>query len=176
MVGRSGSCSYGLKWKESPAVFPQYFKQDGDKMMAVPASQVPPETGLAAQVFAPAVVGKPYTSPTGAGTVWSDPGPKSGPFTVVLTDGSQVTYYWYRFVDQPALQHLHLNKTERARLQARIEWIQAHWPITRNYIAPPSGGVLATLDPALIVTPPRGMEIGYVPIVTRQERALKKSR
>jgi hypothetical protein len=30
---------------------------------------------------------------------------------------------------------------------------------------------LVTLDPALIVTPPKGMEAGYVPIVTRQEKA-----
>jgi len=28
--------------------------------------------------------------------------------------------------------------------------------------------VLAELDPALIVTPPPGLEVGYVPIVTRQ--------
>jgi hypothetical protein len=30
-------------------------------------------------------------------------------------------------------------------------------------------GKLADIDPALIVTPPKGMEVGYVPIVTRQE-------
>lgn len=176
MVGQSGSCSYGLKWKESQADFPQYFKQDGDKMTAVPASQVPPETGLAAQVFAPGVAGTPYTSHVGAGTVWSDPGPNSGPFTIALTDGSRVTYFWYRFIDQPALQHLNLSAVEKARLQKKVEWIQANWPITRNYMAPPSSGALATLDPALIVTPPRGMEIGYVPIVTRQELAPKKNR
>jgi hypothetical protein len=27
------------------------------------------------------------------------------------------------------------------------------------------------LDPALLVQPPKGREVGYVPIVTRQERA-----
>jgi hypothetical protein len=171
MVGRSGSCSFGLKWKRSAVGFPQYFKQDGGKLVAVPASQVPPETGLANQTFAPAAVGEPYTSPEGPGTVWSNPGPRSGPFTILLTDGSRVTYSWYRFVDQPALQHLHLSEADKARLQAIVERIQANWPITRNYIAPPSSGTLATLDPALIVTPPRGMEVGYVPIVIRQELA-----
>jgi hypothetical protein len=30
---------------------------------------------------------------------------------------------------------------------------------------------LVKLDPALLVTPPKGFEVGYVPIVTRQERA-----
>jgi hypothetical protein len=29
-------------------------------------------------------------------------------------------------------------------------------------------GTLATLDASLIVTPPKGLKIGYVPIVTRQ--------
>jgi hypothetical protein len=37
------------------------------------------------------------------------------------------------------------------------------------YLAPPAVGKLAELDPALIVTPPPGMEAGYVPIATRQE-------
>ena len=32
----------------------------------------------------------------------------------------------------------------------------------------PTVGKLADLDPALIVTPPKGLEVGYVPIVTRQ--------
>jgi hypothetical protein len=31
--------------------------------------------------------------------------------------------------------------------------------------------VLAKLDPAQIVQPPKGLEIGYVPIATRQEIA-----
>jgi hypothetical protein len=62
-----------------------------------------------------------------------------------------------------------MSETEKARLQALVERIHATWPITRNYLQPPTSGVLATLDSALLVTPPRGMEVGYVPIVTRQE-------
>ena len=176
MVGRSGSCSYGLKWKDATAGFPEYFKQDGGAMVAVTASQVPPETRLATQTFAAASVGEPYTSPTGPGTVWSNPGPQKGPFTITLTDGSRITYFWYRFIDQPALQHLHLSEAEKTRLQTMVERIQANWPITRNYLAPPSSGTLATLDPALIVTPPHGMEVGYVPIVTGQELAHSPNR
>jgi hypothetical protein len=37
-----------------------------------------------------------------------------------------------------------------------------------NFTAPPSRGSLAKLDPALLVTPPQGLEVGYVPIVTGQ--------
>jgi hypothetical protein len=32
-------------------------------------------------------------------------------------------------------------------------------------------GELVALDPALLVVPPKGKEVGHVPIVTRQERA-----
>ena len=39
----------------------------------------------------------------------------------------------------------------------------------RDYMAPPTRRELVSLDPALLVTPPKGMEAGYVPIVTRQE-------
>ena len=49
--------------------------------------------------------------------------------------------------------------------------IHANWPIDRDYMAPPSSGELVILDTALLVTPPKGMEVGYVPIVTRQEDA-----
>ncbi len=58
-------------------------------------------------------------------------------------------------------------------MQAFVEKVHANWPIDRDYMAPPSSGKLATLDPALLVTPPNGMEIGYVPIVTHQEDAGK---
>jgi hypothetical protein len=36
---------------------------------------------------------------------------------------------------------------------------------------PPSSGELVSLDPALLVTPPEGLERGYVPIVTGQRGA-----
>jgi len=49
-----------------------------------------------------------------------------------------------------------------------VEKLHATWPIDRDYMAPPTRGTLAALDPALLVTPPKGVEAGYVPIVTRQ--------
>jgi len=121
---------------------------------------------LLSQEFKLAGKGQPYTSPiTGA---WSRPGPKLGPFTVNLADGSVVTYSWYRFVDQPSFQQYDWNEEKKAKLQAFVEKIHAAWPIDRDYMAPPGRGALATVDPALLVTPPQGLEMGYVPIVTRQ--------
>ena len=79
-----------------------------------------------------------------------------------------VTYYWYRFADQPALLNADLTKEERESLQARVEKLHRSWTKDREYLAPPAIGELADIDPALIVTPPKGLEAGYVPIATRQ--------
>ncbi len=101
---------------------------------------------------------------------WAKPGPKLGPVTAKLVDGSVVTYAWYRFVDQPSFQQYAWSEEKKAKLQAFVEKLHANWPTDRDYMAPPSHGKLATLDPALLVTPPAGLEVGYVPIVTRQAR------
>jgi len=161
---------WGLQWVHSDVspkgVFPQYFKWDGDKRAAVPAAAVPGETRLREQEFKLAGPGVPYTSP-GKGA-WARPGPKLGPFTVKLADGSVVTYFWYRFVDQPSFQQYAWSEAKKAKLQAFVEKLHAAWPTDRDYMAPLKRGELVTLDPALLVTPPKGFEVGYVPIVTHQ--------
>jgi len=169
---------WGLEWRDGTVntmgYFPQYFKHVGDERVAVPAAQVPAETKLRTKAFRLAGRGAPYASPsTGA---WAEPGPVRGPFTVDLTDGSTVTYSWYRFVDQPSFQQYAWKEAKKAQLQAFVEKIHALWPIDRDYMAPPTSGTLATLDPALLVTPPAGLEHGYVPIVTHQEDTQSRKR
>ena len=163
---------WGLQWftnsLAASGLFPQYYKHVGDERVAVAAADVPQETRLHAQEFKLAAPGKPYTSP--AAGAWAKPGPKLGPFTARLTDGSRVTYSWYRFVDQPSFQQYSWSAEKKANLQAFVEKLHASWSIDRHYMAPPTHGKLVALDPALLVTPPRGLETGYVPIVTRQER------
>ena len=164
---------WGLQWTTNDivakGVFPQYYKHVGEKRVVVSAAAVPAETKLLAQEFKLAEKGAPYTSPSvGA---WAEPGPKLGPFTTRLVDGSVVTYSWYRFVDQPSFQQYHWSTEKKAKLQALVEKLHAHWTLARDYIAPPTRGKLVALDPALLVTPPPGLEVGYVPIVTRQESA-----
>ena len=116
------------------------------------------------------IAGEPYTSPTVAhGT---RPGPASGPLPRPrLADGSLVTYSWYRFVDQPSFQQYAWNKEDRSpRYSALVERIHTTWPLDRDSdTAPPSQGRLVSLDPALSRDAPKGLEAGYVPIVTRQE-------
>ena len=161
---------WGLQWftnNISPnGVFPQYFKRVGEAWVPVAAADVPAAIGLRSPEFKLAQPGAPYTSPTTG--AWVHPGPKLGPFTARLTDGSVVAYAWYRFVDQPTFQQYQWSAEKKAKLQAFVEKLHANWPIDRNYMAPPTHGKLVALDTGLIVEPPKGLEVGYVPIVIRQ--------
>ncbi len=143
---------------------------------AIDAAKVPSESGLAALAFTtPSEEGEgAYTTPSNAESAFQKPGPAAGPFTTTLGDGSTVTYAWYRFADQPALQHAGLSAAEREEAQRRVELMHRAWTKDREYIAPPTTGALASLDAALLVTPPKGLEVGYVPIAIRQERIKQK--
>jgi hypothetical protein len=175
-----GKTTFGLQWQQAVlepwngawrrGSFPDYFKQAGKEMQAVTVGSVPDATGLKEARFKPAVANQSYTSPETGENCWKKPGPKAGPFTAKLTDGSVVTYWWYRFIDQPSLQDADLSETERARLQSVVEKIHKNWLPDKEYLPPPGMGTLAALDDALLVTPPQGLEAGYVPIVTRQAR------
>ncbi len=178
--------TFGYRWKnplvtrthtqDGPLMtLPEYYrlvkKADGKpQWVAVPATDVPAETGLAKVSFAPAdhKPMPPYVTPDDPQSCWKKPGPVAGPFKATLGDGSTVTYYWYRFADQPALLNADLTDVEREDLQQRVVQLHQHWTKDREYLAPPTIGKLADIDPALMVTPPKGLEVGYVPIATRQ--------
>lgn len=163
------TCAWGLEWHTQERVFPEYFKQSGAGRIAIPAAQVPRQTGLIEAEFRAAQASGPYVSPASGNTAWTSPGPASAPLRITLNDGSVVIYRWYRFVDQPSLQHASLTPEEKIELQRRAELIQSAWTPDRDYIPPPARGKLAALEGAILVTPPRGLERGYVPIVVRQE-------
>jgi hypothetical protein len=114
---------------------------------------------------------EPRTTPDDPASCWKKPGPAAGPFKARLGDGSVVTYYWFRFADQPAMLNADLTPEEREQAQKRVEKLHRAWTKERSYLAPPDLGKLAEIDPALVLTPPKGLEIGYVPIATRQELA-----
>ena len=166
---------WGLEWFDGTTnkfgKFPRYFRHEGDHLVAISASDVPVTTNLLNKEFKLAEPGESFTSPDKG--AWTNPGAVAGPFKVRLTDGSLITYSWYRFVDQPSFQQYNWSKAKKEKLQAFVEKIHAEWPIDRDYMAPPTIGELVSLDPALLVTPPKGMEVGYVPIVTHQEAASK---
>lgn len=178
--------SFGYRWHlelarrtdsggGSLVTLPEYYRlatRDNNRAEWVPvqAQEVPAETGLSRLRFDLPRRGRvePYVTPEDAGSCWKKPGPVAGPLHAELGDGSVVTYSWYRFADQPALLNADLTDQEREALQARAEQIHRHWKKDREYLPPPTTGKLAELDPALLVAPPPGLEVGYVPIVTRQ--------
>ena len=160
-------------------VLPEYFRLDDDPTASfgkvwtpILEADVPPETGLVEHVFEtlnePQNNTNPFETPTDPDSPWQSPGPASETFQVELGDGSVVEYAWYRFVDQPAMRHHRFTDAERDAIQARVELIHQEWTPDRSYLAPPSVGELVSLDAGVLVTPPAGMEVGYVPIVTRQ--------
>jgi hypothetical protein len=174
--------TYGYKWAKeavsndgSLVTLPEYYRleknqRDQPGWVPVNGTEVPAETGLSKAEF-PRRLGverMPYVTPDEAESSWKTPGPAAGPFEAKLGDGSVVTYYWYRFADQPAMLNADLTSDEREAVQKRVELLHKHWTKDREYLPPPTVGKLADLDPAVIVTPPPGLEIGYVPIVTRQ--------
>ncbi|MHB8521221.1 MAG: hypothetical protein ACYDH9_10745 [Limisphaerales bacterium] len=156
------------------ATLPEYYHRvngtnNKPEWLPVRAEDVPAETGLAEVAFnRPHEHSEPYVTPDDATSCWKKPGPKAGPFQARLGDGSVVTYYWYRFADQPAMLNADLTDQEREAMQARVEKLHRNWKKDRDYLPPPTLGKLADIDPTLIVTPPPGLEAGYVPIVTRQ--------
>jgi hypothetical protein len=160
----------------SVVTLPEYYKlvKTGNdsvgEWVAVASEDVPTETGLFEADFSNPDPRNtlPYVTPEDEGSCWKDPGPVAGPFKSKLGDGSTVTYYWYRFADQPALLNADMSKEEREEMQRRVELLHRYWTKEGEYLPPPLIGELADIDPALIVEPPEGLEIGYVPIVTQQ--------
>jgi len=164
------------------AQLPEYFRLDAAKgqparWTAVAAADVPASTGLHAVRFDTPrePPPEPYETPTAPDSPFRSPGPVAGPFTATLGDGSVVTYAWYRFADQPAMLNADLTAAEREEVQRRVELLHRNWTKDKAYLPAPTVGSLASIDPALIVTPPKGLEVGYVPIVLRQERAARPS-
>jgi len=142
---------------------PQYFVESGNTKVEVPAAQAP-------EALVRASFGNPqfksffvYQYPS-----WWDASPSSSSdFTTDLSDLSQVVYRWYKFVDQPALQRFDLNTSEKANLQSAIIKMQKEWARSA-LMSEPTKGSLATFDQGMLVTPPKGLEYGYVPIVIKQ--------
>ncbi len=179
--------TFGYRWSKdlvtnveaqdgSLITLPEYYRlekdaKDKERWVVVSSKEVPPETGLSKVEFPRArrTSQEPYVTPDEPNSCWMKPGPVAGPFKAHLGDGSLVTYSWYRFADQPALLNADLTDAERESLQKRVELLHRTWTKKRDYLPPPTIGTLADLDPAVIVTPPQGLAIGYVPIVTRQE-------
>jgi hypothetical protein len=166
----SGGSGWGFHWSTGASrlgALPEYYVETGSGWKAVAASAVPAETGLTAQTFPRAVARSAPALDRSSTSPWAAAKASAGPFTVKLIDGSTVQYVWYRFVDQPAIARLGLSAAVRTKLQAFAESLHTRSGVNGITLAAPSSP-LATLDPAQLVTPPAGLEKGYVPVVISQ--------
>ena len=175
----------GFQWGTNEVVFtqfangkpatkmPEYYHLRDNVWTPVPQADLPPNVAakLAREelVSSPPVTRDPGVWNRPNDPYWTSPGPAAGPFQARIDNGMLITYYWYRFKDQPALQNAGLTQAERDQIQVVAEKMHSAWPNGGTYLPPLTRGTLADVDPALLVTPPAGMEIGYVPIATRQE-------
>lgn len=175
LTRESGDCVWSVQVTNSSCPrngmceLPQYYK----KMKPVDASEVSAKLRNQRFPTAPQSDGA-YdaltTSPMGG--CRDSPGPADKILYCAKTfEDTWIGYRWYRFVDQPGLQQMHLSATERAFMQKRVETLHrlvptsvSRWINGREAAA--EG--LASMDPAAIATPPKGLEIGYVPIILYQ--------
>ena len=167
---QNGSYAFALKWSSSEArgILPEYYKLQDQQMKPIEVKDVPPETKLVGQRFVEYDVKNPYQPSPVDSQLEPDQQIAAGPFEVELVDGSIVTYSWYRFIDQPALKHLNWDQKERNRLQSVVEKIHSEWKVGRVFMSALQKGKLVELDPALVLTPPVGLEIGFVPVANQQ--------
>jgi hypothetical protein len=149
---------------------PEYYKQVGNKRIAIKESEAP--AALVASKFGSLMQTSKYIYKEPSW--WRKNPAASKDLTANLRDGSQVTYRWYKFVDQPSLQRFEMNAAEKAGIQGAIEKMQKEW---NNFamMKDPTAGSMVSFDGGLMVTPPKGLEIGYVPIVVKQKAADKSA-
>ena len=168
----NGTCVWKLTGQGEYLEFPRYF--DG-KLQPVDANEVEasvPE--LVAQQFPldKTILTRTFDALTGKAALkcYSEPGAAD---PALYCQQSKVNGYWlgwrwYKFVEQPALQRAKLSETEKAFLQRRVETLHGMVGRVSRWLKPgqvPPGSELAHVDPAALVTPPKGLERGYVPIV-----------
>ena len=94
-------------------------------------------------------------------------------YQTLLDDGSRITYRWYRFMDQPAFDHLSIEYPEKYsddslnELQKVVEAIHREWGSDHKLIERPivfDNKNLAEVDHGLIVEPPPGKELSLIHI------------
>jgi len=96
-----------------------------------------------------------------------------------LASGTWLAFKWYRFVDQPELNQVFASlkssdrDTAKCYMQARIERLHeavASGSELPQWFSPPQGNAnlpkaKVRFDPGYLVTPPEGLEKGFVPVV-----------
>ena len=161
---------YGFSWSKanSRIGLSEYFKKLGNTRVPITEEEAPNQlrrTSFSADNQSRTFI---YSAPAW----WFTGSQYTQEIQTNLVDGTTVTYRWFKFVDQPTLKRLNLSVSERNRLQNIAEDMQKSWQ-QKSLQPEATAGVLGSFDKNLLVSPPSGYEIGYVPIITKQERTSK---
>ena len=165
-----GGTAFSLQWGDArnAGTLPEYFRRDVGGWTPIPASPVPASTNLAQQHF-PALSASAWPAlDSTAASAWTSTQWAAGPITTRLNDGSTVTYVWYRFTDQPAIARLGLDAATLRSLQACVERLHAQYGVNGPTMLAPTAGRLVGIDSGMLVMPPPGLAVGYVPIAIGQ--------
>jgi len=83
-----------------------------------------------------------------------------------------IAWRWYAFQNQPGFQRLKLNKQQKRFLKKRMKNLhkkmEANSPLNDWLKTPSSTPDLVTIDPKLLIDPPKKFKYGFVPIVVYQ--------
>jgi len=116
---------------------------------------------------------EPATNPKHWCWACTDPSKCSDEARITLEDGAVVSYRWYRWRDQPALQQMArefpsvYTDSYLSQLQSRVEKMHgAGWftPGGKSLLRRPRSTNLVEIERSLIMEPPAGKEVGWVPI------------
>jgi len=156
--------AWGLQWSDPSGIFPTHYREFNDEWQATDGTGSPSQLNSTEARF-PSAARKTGYAPS------LEDGPEPQVREVQLNDGSVLRYTWYRFVDQPALAALGLTTKQKTDLQAIVERIHTQWGQQTEFIKPPSQGDLVELQQEVLVEPPPGAEVGWVPVVISQTAA-----
>ena len=156
--------AWGLQWSDPSGIFPTHYREFNDEWEATDGTGSPSQLDSTEARF-PSAARKTGYVPS------LEDGPAPQVREVQLNDGSVLRYTWYRFVDQPALAALGLTTKQKTDLQAIVERIHTQWGQQTEFIKPPSQGDLVELQQEVLVQPPTGAEVGWVPVVISQTAA-----
>jgi hypothetical protein len=159
----------------SSCFLPQYL--DGDSRLPIKPEASP--ASLRAALWPRKPKSGPYDALSNAsappGGCRDSPGPAASTlYCVQTTSPTWVAYRWYRFVDQPGIQQALHSQAARDFVQGRVESLHKMLVRQEESVGAVGGSWIkrrgataqgiARIDDAAVVTPPQGMEIGYVPI------------
>ena len=139
-VNSSGNTEISFKGMPPSSSLPEYFIKNGNTWAPIGSAEVPASTLLHSLNFTPLKKSNIASLPTDSNSKWASKNWSAGPFKTKLSDGSNVTYVWYKFINQPAISKLNIDLESKIKLQQLIEKFHRQYGTNGLTFADPSKG------------------------------------